>query len=161
MVQRRQYRVAAGAAAAGCFSRPADWSNAGNKILAKYRGIRHDFIMSDHYELIESGDLLVIRVLIDTLDFYEISESANFLRNAIKERSFPSIVWDLTTVEFIDSSVFGFFIETHNVLMKNGRDITIVCRNKEVLNIMFMLKIHEIIRVFPALDAAITYLRSR
>ena len=117
--------------------------------------------MSDHYELIDSDDLLVIRVLVDTMDFYEISESAIFLRNAIKERSFPSIVWDLTMVEFIDSSVFGFFIEMHNVLTKKEKTLALVCKNKEVLNIMNMLKINEIIRVFSALEAALHYLRSR
>ncbi|HPG50282.1 MAG TPA: STAS domain-containing protein [Spirochaetota bacterium] len=117
--------------------------------------------MSDHYELIDSDGLLVIKVLIDTLDFYEISESANFLRTALKERSFPSVAWDLTAVEFIDSSVFGFFIETRNVITKNGSETAIVCRNKEVLNIIFMLKINEIIRVFPSLEAALQYLRSR
>ena len=99
--------------------------------------------MNDHYELVESDNLLVIRVLIDTLDYYEISESAQFLRNAMKERYYPSMVLDLSIVEFIDSSVFGFFLEMSKAIAKNGNRMAIVCRNKEVLNIMFMLKIND------------------
>lgn len=117
--------------------------------------------MNDHYELIDSDGLLVIKVLIDTLDFYEMSESGGSLKNAIKERSFPSIIWDLSAVEFIDSSVFGFFIETHTIAANNGSEIAIVCRNKEILNVISMLKINDVIRIFPALDAALHYVRSR
>jgi anti-anti-sigma factor len=116
--------------------------------------------MNDHYELIDSGSLLVIKVLIDTLDFYEISDAANYLRAELNRRAYPSLVFDLSMVEFIDSSVFGFFIEVRNTIKKNGNDIAIVCRNKDLLHIISMLKINEIMRVFPGLEAALNYLRS-
>jgi anti-sigma B factor antagonist len=116
--------------------------------------------MNDHYELIDSGNLLVIKVLIDTLDFYEISDSANFLRTELNKRSYPSLVFDLSTVEFIDSSVFGFFIEVRNSIKKNGNEIAIVCQNKDILHIISMLKVDEIIRVYPGLEAALKHLRA-
>jgi anti-anti-sigma factor len=116
--------------------------------------------MNDHYELIDSGNLLVIKVLIDTLDFYEISDSANFLRTELSRRSYPSLVFDLSTVEFIDSSVFGFFIEVRNTIKKNSNEIAIVCQNKDILHIISMLKVNEIIHVFPGLEAALKHLRS-
>jgi len=118
--------------------------------------------MNDHYELIavDDGALLVIKVLIDTMDFYEMSDSANFLRNELQMRSYPSLVFDLTTVEFIDSSVFGFFIEVRNIIKKNGNEMVIVCQNKDILHIISMLKVDEIARVFLTLEAALKYLRS-
>jgi anti-anti-sigma factor len=119
--------------------------------------------MNDHYELVnvDEGKLLVVKVLVDTLDFYEISDSAGYLRNELAKRSHPSMVFDLSTVEFIDSSVFGFFIEVRNTIKKNGNEIAIVCQNKDILHIITMLKVDEIIRIFPSLEAALKYLRSR
>jgi anti-anti-sigma factor len=116
--------------------------------------------MKEHYELVDSESLLLVRVLIDTMDFYEISEAAGYLRSELSRRSYPSTVFDLSRVEFIDSSVFGFFIEVRNHAKKNGNDVSIVCNNRDILHIMSMLKIHEIMRVFNSLDEAMASLRS-
>jgi anti-anti-sigma factor len=114
--------------------------------------------MNGHFNIYGKSSILVVEVLVDKFDFLELSESSRYLRNLLEKRDYPSAIFDLLRVTFIDSSVFGFLLDMQNRAKKKGNKITIVCADKAVLHVMAMLTIPEIIRVFPGLEEAEKYL---
>ena len=114
--------------------------------------------MESHFKLYEYSSILVVEVLMEKFDFFELSESSAYLRKMLHERHFPSMIFDLTKVAFIDSSAFGFLLEIHNSIKKKGNEIVIVCTNQEVLHVMTMLTVPEIIKVFQSREKAQEYL---
>jgi anti-anti-sigma factor len=114
--------------------------------------------MESHFKLYEYSGILVIDVLMDKFDFFELSESSAYLRKMLNERHYPSLIFDLCRVTFIDSSVFGFLLEIHNSTKKKGNEIVIVCTDKGVLHVMNMLTVSDIIKVFESREKAQEYL---
>jgi anti-anti-sigma factor len=116
--------------------------------------------MDNHFSTYESGDFMMVEVLVEKLDFYGISESSQYLRNILEERHFPTLIFDFSKVAFIDSSVFGFLLEIRSSVQKNGNEMAIVCTNEEVLRVMSMLNVSILIKVFPDIGKARAYLNS-
>ncbi|OHD64833.1 MAG: hypothetical protein A2176_10990 [Spirochaetes bacterium RBG_13_51_14] len=128
------------------------------KVLEKKTPLRNLEHMQDNYKVYTHRGILVIEILVERFDFFEISESSGFLRTVMAEHRYPSMIFNLSKAMIIDSSVFGFIIEIRNAIDKNGNELVIVCRNRDILYIMDMLKITQIMRVFPSVDAAADYL---
>ena len=99
-----------------------------------------------------------MEVLTEKFDFLELSESSRYLRSIFEKRDYPSMIFDLLKVKFIDSSVFGFLLEIHNRARKNGNKIVILCADKTVLHVMSMLTVPEIIKVYRTIEDAEQYL---
>ena len=114
--------------------------------------------MQDHFNLYELRGVLVVDILLKKFDFFEISECSRYVRNSLEERGNPSAIFDISGVEIIDSSVFGFFLEIHRTVTKNGNKLAIVCRDRELLNIMNLLTLPQIIPVFNTVGAAVDHL---
>jgi len=114
--------------------------------------------MDRHFKIHEKHAILTVEVLVDKFDFLELSESSRYLRNILEKRNYPTTIFDLQRVGFIDSSVFGFLLEIHNMAKKKGNKIVIVCADKTVLHVMAMLTVPEIIKVFPTIEEAEGYL---
>jgi anti-anti-sigma factor len=128
------------------------------KVLEKNRVSYILFSMDGHFKIYEKDAILVVKVLVDKFDFLELSESSRYLRSIFEKRNYPSMIFDLLKVTFIDSSVFGFLLEVHNRTIKNGNKIAIICSDKTVLHVMSMLTVTELIKVFPTMDEAENYL---
>jgi len=114
--------------------------------------------MEGHFKLHEYRTILVVEVLVEKFDFFELSESSGYLRKMLHERHYPSMIFDLSRVTFIDSSVFGFLLEIHNIIKKKGNEIVVVCTDQGVLNVMIMLTVPDIIKVFQSREKAGEYL---
>lgn len=117
--------------------------------------------MTDHFDVYTHRDMLVVKVRAEKLDFFVISESSAYLRSLFEDRHYPSTIFDLTGVSIIDSSAFGFFIEIRNEMVKQGRDLVIVCSDADILHIISMLNVSRIIRIFPDIDRAADSLQGR
>ncbi len=116
--------------------------------------------MNGYFNIIDCRGILLIEVAVEKFDFFMISENSDTLRRLLDDRHYPSIIFDLAGVRLIDSSVFGFLLETRNAIKKQGNEIAIICRDPEVLRVMEMLKVPRIIRVFESRDTAFDYLNS-
>ncbi len=114
--------------------------------------------MTNNYRIYDFNSLLVIESRVEKIDFFEISDSSIILREVMEKREFPSLIFDFTRVVAIDSSAFGFLLETRNEIRKYGRDLAIVCQDRDVLHVMGMLKVKQVIPVFQTIDAAASYL---
>ena len=110
--------------------------------------------MKDHYNVYTHDVLLVIEVLVEKFDFFEISESSIYLRDLLKKKHYPALIFDLRRVKIIDSSVFGFLIEIRNKIKQNGYDIILVSEESYILHIMDMMKVPQIMKVVPRLEEA-------
>ncbi len=110
------------------------------------------------FNLYEHYGVLVVDVLVQKFDFFEISEFSKYLRSCLEERGYPSTIFDISRVEIVDSSVFGFILEIHKTVTKNGNKLAIVCRDPEVLNVMNLLTLPQIIPVFDTPEAAADHL---
>lgn len=110
--------------------------------------------MEDMFNLYEHRGVLVVDILVQKFDFFEISEFSKYLRSCLEERGYPSTIFDIGRVEIIDSSVFGFLLDIYKTVSGNGNKTAIVCRDREVLHAMNLLTIPKIIPVFDTLEAA-------
>lgn len=114
--------------------------------------------MMEHFRAYTFRGCLVIESLVEKIDFFEISDSTDFLREVMGSRVTSPVIFDLNRVAVIDSSAFGFFLETHNAVRQGGCAIALVCRDRDVLHVMGMLRLDRIIPVFESLDAAASHL---
>lgn len=110
--------------------------------------------MKDHYNVYMHDVLLVIEVLVEKFDFFEISDASIYLRDLLKKKNYPGLIFDLRRVKIIDSSVFGFLIEIRNKIRQNGYDIVLVSDDGYVLHIMEMMKVSQIMKVVSRLEDA-------
>lgn len=110
--------------------------------------------MENLYNTYMRGIVLVIEILAEKFDFFEISKSSIPLRELIEKKGSPGLVFDLSRVKIIDSSVFGFLIEMRSNIKKNGNDVVLVCSDPYVLHIMTMMKVQDMMKVVPDLDDA-------
>jgi anti-anti-sigma factor len=114
--------------------------------------------MEGHFAFHESRNILIVEVLVNRFDFLELSEYSGYLRNILEKRHFPSAIFDLRKVTFIDSSVFGFLLEVHNKTQKHGNKIAIVCADNAVLRVIALLTMSDIINIFQTIEQAMEYL---
>jgi anti-anti-sigma factor len=116
--------------------------------------------MNGDLNIVDYRGLMVIEVMVEKFDFFLISEHSTRLRDMLEDHHYPSLIFDLTRVKVIDSSVFGFLLETRNSLKKRGHEIAILCRDPEVMHVMNMLKVPQIMRIFESREKAADFLDS-
>lgn len=117
--------------------------------------------MTEHFRTYDFKGCLVIECLVEKIDFFEISDSMDQLREITENRATGPVIFDLSRVAVVDSSAFGFFIETHSAVREGGYEIALVCSDRDVLHVMEMLRLKRIIPVFDSLDAAASHLRRK
>jgi anti-anti-sigma factor len=117
--------------------------------------------MNANYKIENAKGFFIIEVLVEKFDFFEISESAAYLRDLIQERDYISAIFDLTRVSYIDSSVFGLILEISRTLKPKGNEIVIICTNTDVLRVMALLKVSTILPVFYTRAEAVDYLNRK
>ncbi len=114
--------------------------------------------MTEHFRTYDFKGCLVIESLVDTVDFFEISDSMDLLREITENRAAGPVIFDLSRVAVVDSSAFGFLVETQNAVRQDGYECALVCSDRDVLHVMEMLRLRRIIPVFDSLDAAASHL---
>lgn len=114
--------------------------------------------MTEHFRTYDFKGCLIIESLVDKLDFFEISDSMDLLKEFTENRAAGPVIFDLSRVAVVDSSAFGFLVETHNAVRQGGHECALVCSDRDVLHVMKMLRLRRIIPVFDSLDAAASHL---
>lgn len=108
----------------------------------------------------KSDSHLLMTVLSYSFGHGEISQIKSSSHQKIEEESFPNLIIDLSNVDFIDSSVIGYFVNLKKILEKNDSKVSIICNNTNILKIMNMINFQKIIKISKDMEEAKNYFSS-
>ena len=113
----------------------------------------------NNLKLYNYNNYSVIEILSDQVTVAEATKIYNGISDILKSINFQDAIIDLKNVSFIDSSGFGSLVNTRKAMMKHEKEIVLVCKNNEILQIINITRIYEFIKVFPTLDEAVKHLQ--
>ncbi|BCS95207.1 anti-sigma factor antagonist [Desulfoluna limicola] len=99
------------------------------------------------------NDIVVVDVLADSLDAGNTREFRDAITPLIKGGS--TLVLNLETVKFLDSSGCGSILSCLRQLNANGGDLKVCGLQKTVRSVFELVRIHRIIDIFDNRDEAI------
>ena len=117
--------------------------------------------MGESFTFERKDNYLIIDIKKEKLDFFRISETSKEIKEAISENNHPNIIFNLNKVVFMDSSVFGFIIETRKKVIENGNEVVIVCDNNKLLKILEILKVSQLIEIFSSIEDAAMQMKKK
>ncbi|MBE5757306.1 MAG: STAS domain-containing protein [Clostridiales bacterium] len=92
---------------------------------------------------VKNGDVLYV-MLIGELDEYSASYIRNKLDNIFENDTFESVVFELSDLEFMDSTGIGVLIGRYKKLVKNNKKIYISNPSNTIEKIFNMSGIYDI-----------------
>ncbi len=99
------------------------------------------------------NNIVVVDVLADSLDAGNTREFRDAITPLIKEGA--TLVLNLETVKFLDSSGCGSILSCLRQLNANGGDLKVCGLQKTVRSVFELVRIHRIIDIFDNRDEAI------
>lgn len=99
------------------------------------------------------NDIVVVDVLADSLDAGNTREFRDAITPLIKGGA--TLVLNLETVKFLDSSGCGSILSCLRQLNANGGDLKVCGLQKTVRSVFELVRIHRIIDIFDNRDEAI------
>jgi len=99
------------------------------------------------------NNIVVVDVLADSLDAGNTREFRDTITPLIKEGA--TLVLNLETVKFLDSSGCGSILSCLRQLNANGGDLKVCGLQKTVRSVFELVRIHRIIDIFDNRDEAI------
>ncbi len=117
------------------------------------------FRIEDRFELRERDGYVLIDILSEKFDFYEVSRSAAVLEGFIQSHEYPPLIIDLQRINYIDSSAIGFLINLRHRLRQMGHRIVIICARADILHVMRLLNLPRLIPVVAGWEEALKVIR--
>ena len=103
----------------------------------------------------EHGDTLVITLDGKTLDAKEAPTFKQEVIDIITNRDATKVVFDLSPLQFIDSSGLGSFLAILRFLNKQGGDLRLAVMNKTVRTMFQLVSMHKIFEIYNQVDDAV------
>lgn len=89
--------------------------------------------------------------LTGNIDFYCVEELRKFLFKLIKKK-IPSMIIDLTNIEYMDSSGIGLFVSIHKAMNKYGGKIGLLNVNNDIMDLLKLATIDTIFKIYDSPD---------
>ncbi len=115
--------------------------------------------MKKKFKYYINNDILLIEILVEKFDFLELSDTSDLLRKIIQSYEYPNIIFNFSRLKYIDSSIFGFLIETRSQVEKNGNKIVIISADDEIRNIMKLLSVDRLFYNASTLNDAMRHFK--
>ena len=93
------------------------------------------------------------------LDHHTAKDVKNLIEEVIKNRGVVNLVFDFTTLTFMDSSGIGVVIGRYKLVRSMGGKVTIVSPARNVSKLLSMSGINKIIEIFDDVDSALNSLQ--
>lgn len=85
------------------------------------------------------------------------AESAQFAHDARRAiGDARQAVFDLTRVEFIDSSGLGALVSLNRFLGQQGGELKLAGANRDVYSVFEMVRLHRLFEIHPSVEAAVS-----
>lgn len=81
------------------------------------------------------------------VDFYCIEELRKFLFNYVKNKT-PSIILDLSKIEYMDSSGIGLFVTVHKAMDKYGGQMALLNVKNDIIDLLKLATIESIFKIY-------------
>lgn len=101
------------------------------------------------------NDILVITPQIDKLDAMNASSFKDKVLNLLHQTQLSKLIFDLSQVQFIDSSGLGAFLAIQRAVKKQEGNIKIVHLSKNIQTLFEIVSMHRILDIVPSMEEAI------
>jgi anti-anti-sigma factor len=101
------------------------------------------------------GQVLVITPHTERLDAMNASAFKDKILGLTRKMGFWKIVFDLSKVQFIDSSGLGAFLAIHRTLSQEGGALKLAHLNKTIQTLFEIVSMHRIFDIFPQAEDAV------
>ncbi len=91
----------------------------------------------------------------DSLDARDSSEFKEKVIAFVHENDINRLIFDLSRLQFIDSSGLGSLLSVLRVLHTKGGDLKLTCMNKPVKAMFELVSMHKIFEIFPTREDAV------
>ncbi len=78
------------------------------------------------------------------------------VEKSLKKHNFPHSIFDLSSIEFIDSIGIGFFISIKNIFNEHNKEMSLVC-TKKVIEVFETVRMDRFCRLFKTVTDAQEY----
>lgn len=85
------------------------------------------------------------------VDFQHVEELRRFLNKFIK-KNIPSIIFDLSQLEHIDSSGIGLFVTIQKIMNKYGGKVGLLNVNKSTIEMLKLAEIDSLLKIYKSPD---------
>ncbi len=114
--------------------------------------------MQEQFELHEHSDYLILKLNLTKFDLFEIPEISKSIEKKIRDLNQPALIIDMNNINHIDSTGFGFLISTRNNILKQDKELVVLCNNDSILHVIEILNMNRVLKVFNSLQDAEKYL---
>ena len=102
-----------------------------------------------------SNNTLVITFLDTRLDAKDSAQSKQDISRLIYLKKVYQVVFDLRTLEFIDSSAITVFLSTLRLVNSHGGELKLADVTKPVRTILELVSMHKIFEIYKTVDEAV------
>ena len=93
------------------------------------------------------------------LDHHGAEKIRNIIERAITERDVKNLIFDFSTLSFMDSSGIGMIIGRYKLVKSLGGHIVIVCNNLRMDKLITMSGLKRLMKVYENLTDALSELK--
>lgn len=111
-------------------------------------------------EILDKKTHVVVNVISDDFALHEVTKVSSKIAAQLQKMDYPKTIIDLNGVQYIDTSGIGFIANTKNLLKNRTSELIVVCNNENILDIMRIIKLNTLVKIFATLEAAELYITS-
>ncbi len=109
----------------------------------------------------ETDNYVILKIKAYSFGHGEVNKIKEGSIRKIENLDYPNIIMDLNKVHFIDSSVIGFMMNFKKMLEKKEKKFALVCQNPNILEIITMINLQKIIKIFENQELAIKFINEQ
>ena len=103
----------------------------------------------------KEDDVLIVTLQGQSLDAREAPKFKDMVTALIDTESTENLVFDLTDLQFIDSSGLGSFLSVLRHVNNRGGDLKLACMTKPIRTMFEVVRMHKLFEVFNSTDDAL------
>ncbi len=111
--------------------------------------------MEDYLHIQMFDGITVIEIQCERLDLFRTPDLSREVEAHFRNAGHTSTVFDLRSLNYIDSSGFGFMVAMRNLIHKNGGAVAIVATGENILHVISLMNIHLLFPIFASVDEAV------
>ena len=127
-----------------------DWNSL--TLYKKYLKIEDSMKFS--YEPVKDN-ILLVKLNNENLDAQESASFKESIVNLVTEKKYHNVIFDLHSLQFIDSSGLGSFLSILRVLNIQGGDLKLANMKKPIKTIFEIVRMHKLFEIYNSTDEAV------
>ena len=111
--------------------------------------------MEEYFRLYTIESITVVELHQDRLDLFRTPELSRQVEAHLKSADCKNVIFDLSELNHIDSSGFGFMVSVRNMIHRRGGNVVLVTGKESILHLISIMNIQLLIPVFQTIADAV------